>query len=236
MPKSVVYVIVAMLLLAVADLHPAYYILLRFVVTLFSICAAYISFCRGHRQISLVFCVAVILFNPFLYKKLVLSKFLWVCIDISYAVFLLSIKTKTIGVLYDKGFNEDGSRIEGGKFERESKDSKYILTKDINSLSTNEKLPWSEDFIEKYKDKWNWDMLSTNNGLPWSMHLLEKFEDQWVWFNKEQDMTASLWVNNTLWEKVFKPYVNDEMIEEVISGINIDSLNTPYNKTMLYNA
>ena len=118
----------------------------------------------------------------------------------------------------------------------ESKDSKYILTKDINSLSTNEKLPWSEDFIEKYKDKWNWDMLSTNNGLPWSMHLLEKFEDQWVWFNKEQDMTASLWVNNTLWEKVFKPYVNDEMIEEVISGINIDSLNTPYNKTMLYNA
>ena len=92
MPKSVIFVIVAMLLLAVAPLHPAYYILLRFVVTLFSIFAAYISFSRGYRLVPLVFCVAVILFNPFLYKQLVLTKFIWICIDISYAVFLLTFK------------------------------------------------------------------------------------------------------------------------------------------------
>jgi len=75
-------------------------------------------------------------------------------------------------------------------------------------LSWNEALPWSEELIEKYEDKWDWDWLSRNKGLPWSEELIEKYEDKWAW-------KVFHW-NEVIWNKIFKPYVTDEIIERVM--------------------
>ena len=47
----------------------------------------------------------------------------------------------------------------------------------------NDALPWTEELIELYKDKWNWGVhgLSLNKALPWTEELIEKYEDRWVW-------------------------------------------------------
>ena len=58
-------------------------------------------------------------------------------------------------------------------------------------LSRNTSLPWSEAFIDRYKDKWEWehhdreedryyDGLS-NNTLAWSEALIERFANKWDW-------------------------------------------------------
>src|SRR5690554_365683 len=53
-------------------------------------------------------------------------------------------------------------------------------------LSQNESLPWSENLIERFKDKWYWGDnlirgLSKSEALPWSESFIEKFEDKWDW-------------------------------------------------------
>ena len=89
---------------------------------------------------------------------------------------------------------------------------KYEDKWDWEMLSSNEGLPWSEELIEKYKDKWDWKggfwSLSRNKGLPWSEELIEKYEDKWAW-------KVFHW-NEVIWNKIFKPYVTDEIIERVM--------------------
>lgn len=52
---------------------------------------------------------------------------------------------------------------------------------DWDQLSQNIYLPWTQEFIAKYSDKWNWYQLSVNESLPWSESLIAAFEDNWVW-------------------------------------------------------
>ncbi|MBA6292835.1 hypothetical protein H4J58_13255 [Colwellia sp. MB3u-70] len=54
-----------------------------------------------------------------------------------------------------------------------------LLTPDL--LSSNTSLPWSESFIERFSDKWDWRWLSKNTSLPWSESLIERFKDKWDW-------------------------------------------------------
>ncbi|HQW40702.1 MAG: hypothetical protein IPH21_07115 [Flavobacteriales bacterium] len=61
--------------------------------------------------------------------------------------------------------------------------SKYEEMFDWKQLSSNEALPWSWSFINKYKDRWIWDKLSRNEGLPWSESLLTRYEELWDWSN-----------------------------------------------------
>ena len=42
-------------------------------------------------------------------------------------------------------------------------------------------LPWSIEFIEKYKTKWKWHSLSRNINIPWSIELIDYFKDYWDW-------------------------------------------------------
>src|SRR5690606_18249103 len=58
---------------------------------------------------------------------------------------------------------------------------KHIEKWNWKSLSWNTELPWSEHFVEKFIDKWNWDNLSYNSGLPWSESFIEKYTDKWNW-------------------------------------------------------
>lgn len=49
-------------------------------------------------------------------------------------------------------------------------------------LSSNPSLPWTNEFIIKYEKKWDWNSLSENEGLPWTVELVEKYENKWNWF------------------------------------------------------
>ncbi|OBX24708.1 helicase-like protein [Gelidibacter algens] len=50
-------------------------------------------------------------------------------------------------------------------------------------LSDNPNLPWSEEFIEEFKDKFNWTILSTRDFLPWSENFINKYSNYFCWEN-----------------------------------------------------
>jgi hypothetical protein len=52
---------------------------------------------------------------------------------------------------------------------------------DWSSLSQNINLPWSIEFIERYKEKWFWVDLSENPALPWSIEFIEKYQNKLNW-------------------------------------------------------
>ena len=95
---------------------------------------------------------------------------------------------------------------------------------DWEMISINDSLPWSEKLIEYFKDHLifgklipivsepgSYEILSGmefNPGIPWSIQLLEKYEENWE-FGLLED-------NPSIWEKAFKPYVNDELVEYFI--------------------
>lgn len=45
-------------------------------------------------------------------------------------------------------------------------------------LSSNPNLPWSEELIDSYIDKWEWSLLQRNSGIYWNTNLLKKYEDK----------------------------------------------------------
>ena len=59
--------------------------------------------------------------------------------------------------------------------------ARFVDRWDWTSLSGNEKLPWSGDFIEAHADRWDWSRLSRNDSLPWDRELLERFRGRWDW-------------------------------------------------------
>ena len=52
-----------------------------------------------------------------------------------------------------------------------------------------------ENFIDKYKDHWNWNGLSNNPKLPWSLEFMEKYEDNWYWGEGELS-EYPVWIND----------------------------------------
>ena len=64
-----------------------------------------------------------------------------------------------------------------------------ILEKDFDntfndewlSLSCSDKLDWTIELLNEFKDKWNWFGLSNNKSIPWSSNLIESFEEKWDW-------------------------------------------------------
>jgi len=49
------------------------------------------------------------------------------------------------------------------------------------SLSSNEALPWNEELVERFESRWDWKRLSSSEALPWSQGLIKRFEDRWKW-------------------------------------------------------
>ena len=111
--------------------------------------------------------------------------------------------------------------------------SEEINCWDWNSLSDNETLPWSIELIDRHKDKWNWKSLSENRGLPWSFELIKEFESKWDWSclcgnieicwsielletYKNTLNWSSIESNSSVYEKVFKPLMDEAFIEEVM--------------------
>lgn len=79
-------------------------------------------------------------------------------------------------------------------------------------LSFNPGLPWSMEFIRKYESKWDWKTLTHLEDIPWSLEILEEFEHKWDW---EQ----IIW-NETMWQKVFYPCLDEEIIGSVLTILN----------------
>ena len=81
----------------------------------------------------------------------------------------------------------------------------------VPGLSGNIGLPWSSSFINKYKDRWNRNILSHNEGIPWSLKIINEFHDIWEW--------RSLRWNRMLWETIFYPHLNEQVIDELMTEI-----------------
>ena len=53
---------------------------------------------------------------------------------------------------------------------------------DWNELSRNTNLPWQEEnLLEKFKDKWNWNLVSFNHGVKFSLDQIEEYKDVLYW-------------------------------------------------------
>jgi len=48
-------------------------------------------------------------------------------------------------------------------------------------LSSNEFIPWNDEFIARHEDRWSWKNLSRNESLCWSEGLLSRYTDRWDW-------------------------------------------------------
>ena len=46
-------------------------------------------------------------------------------------------------------------------------------------LSANRALRWTAELIQRFADRWDWDVLSDNAALPWGLDLIERFADRW---------------------------------------------------------
>lgn len=60
----------------------------------------------------------------------------------------------------------------------------YLFLKDyidFNPFSSLINFEWSKKFLHDNFDKLNWDKLSINEGLPWDENLIEEFSDKWKW-------------------------------------------------------
>jgi hypothetical protein len=86
-PAAVLYIAVAMLLIALAPLPYGYYTLLRLVATAVFIWAALVSYQRKSALLPWVFAVMALLFNPVF--KVYLPREAWMFIDLGAAALLL---------------------------------------------------------------------------------------------------------------------------------------------------
>ena len=78
-------------------------------------------------------------------------------------------------------------------------------------LSDNPNLPWSEGFIDEFKDKFNWFRLSSQDFLPWSESFIENYSNYFCWENLSYN-TALPWST-----KLIDKYI-DKWDWETLSG------------------
>lgn len=94
---------------------------------------------------------------------------------------------------------------------------------DWENLSYNPALPWSEAFIDRYVDKWNWKAIKENQGIPWTIDLMVKYNFS------DHDAIID---NRSIWDKAFKPHINDGLLETLLTKINYPATVKVYRHTM----
>lgn len=92
MPKPVIYIASAFLLIGVLSLPYGYYMLLRFIACGVFGWAAYVAFERKESILPWAFIILAIVFNPII--KINFPKEIWTVIDLGSAVFLILIRGK----------------------------------------------------------------------------------------------------------------------------------------------
>jgi hypothetical protein len=107
--------------------------------------------------------------------------------------------------------------------------------KRFKSLSMCKTLPWSNEFIKRFQENWDWKTLSYNPALPWSEEFIDQYADKWDWHgiftNEEISWTIDLALKynlfedeqyaeyRSIWDKVFKPHVDKDFLETLITTI-----------------
>lgn len=90
MPLLLMNIAAALLFFAVLPLPAGYYTLLRLLSTVVFAWAAYVSYARGKQSQAVILGVLVLLYNPLIIVTF--KKALWVVINLSSAVYLLSVR------------------------------------------------------------------------------------------------------------------------------------------------
>lgn len=91
-------------------------------------------------------------------------------------------------------------------------DEPYSESYHTCGLSSNPGLPWSLKLLKKYESRWDWFILTTSEDIPWSIEILEEFKNKWYW-------ERLMW-NETMWQKVFYPCLDEEVIGALLTIIN----------------
>jgi len=112
----------------------------------------------------------------------------------------------------------------------------------FGSLSNNTSLPWSEELIDKYLDKWDWEGLAENEGIFWTEKMIEKYKDKlnyqilfkspslpWSFgfLQKYLKECKAAWgldehsekCREIIWNKVFAKYIDDEYVVSVLNDL-----------------
>jgi len=87
-----------------------------------------------------------------------------------------------------------------------------------HDMAHNTSMPWSEKLMKKYF--WHFGVLSGNEQIIWTIDLLERYADQWNWFEeewvKDKWFNPDLETNSAVYSKAFKPFLTDEIIDEIL--------------------
>ena len=88
-------------------------------------------------------------------------------------------------------------------------------------LSTNEGLPWSMELVDQYLDRWSWgrDLRTADNDMPRNSGLINNGAIPWDidWILKYDVFIdiKSLSLEPMIWEKAFRPYVDEKMVDTI---------------------
>ena len=69
------------------------------------------------------------------------------------------------------------------------------------------KIPWSDELIARHRDRWDWIMLSANESIPFNESIIRNFAERWDW--------EQLARNNSFQENIL-PKITDEMLDEIL--------------------
>lgn len=124
---------------------------------------------------------------------------------------------------YQKAFSSNTNFEWSVSFIEELYDDNLI---DWPTLSTNPALPWNLEMIDHFVEMWWWGSplmeldtnaktyrkgLADNPGIPWTIDWLVRYEP-FMDFDFLPD-------NRNIWDKVFKPFVNEKMVDVVSRSI-----------------
>jgi hypothetical protein len=143
---------------------------------------------------------------------------------------LLSIWTKELYYSFTKAISEPYgndellfefgfSAISFKDWNEDLLDDIYIDEWDWSHLSSDTKVKFTEDLIEKYQQKWLWVFLGLQPNLPWSFSLLKKYEAKWVWPELGLKKYHGIDQFAELRKKCFENYVDADLIKEVLHRI-----------------
>jgi hypothetical protein len=114
-------------------------------------------------------------------------------------------------------------------------------TSSNQNIASNTNLPWSVEFIKKYKYKWHWWSLSRNPGVNWTEEMISEFEKNIIWQSmanninlpwsvdfilKHEDVLFQSWTSTNndfdqhIWKKVFEPIITDEIAEQILYNLS----------------
>lgn len=87
----------------------------------------------------------------------------------------------------------------------------YQTSSIYKGVSNIEAIQWTHRMINKYKDFLFWDNFCYNQSIEWTIDLLEEY---YLLMNPNR-----LCQSRKLWETVFYPYLNEEVISEILLSV-----------------